>query len=74
MIHDPAEAAARMVRFVRDGAITAACGTRIPAACDSICLHGDGTAAVAIAGAVRRALEADGLELAPMEGRRARLL
>ena len=70
MIHDPAEAAARMVRFVRGGAIVARSGRRIPAACDSICLHGDGPEAVAIARAVRAALEAEGIVLAPMTGRR----
>ncbi|TFL19638.1 LamB/YcsF family protein [Jannaschia formosa] len=69
MIHDPEEAAARMVRFVRDGAIHVRSGKAIPAACDSICLHGDGPEAVAIARAVRAALEAEGVTLAPMEGR-----
>lgn len=70
MIHDPAAAAARMVRFVRDGAIHAASGRVIPAACDSICLHGDGPEAVEIAWAVRRALEEAGIALEPMTGRR----
>ncbi|CTQ33028.1 LamB/YcsF family protein [Jannaschia rubra] len=70
MIHDPEEAAARMVRFVREGAILSNGGRRIPAACDSICLHGDGPEAAAIGRAVRTALEADGVSLAPMEGRR----
>ncbi len=70
LIHDPAEAAARMVAFVKGGAIVAASGRRVPAACDSICLHGDGPEAVAIARAVRSALEAEGIALAPMTGRR----
>lgn len=69
MIHDPAEAAARMVRFVRDGAIVSRSGRRVPVACDSICLHGDGPEALAIARAVRSALEGTGITLAPMEGR-----
>jgi UPF0271 protein len=70
MVHDPAEAAARMVRFVRDGAIHARSGKAIPAACDSICLHGDGPEAVAIARAVRDALQSEGVTLAPFDGRR----
>ena len=70
MIHDPEEAAARMVRFVSSGAIRSASGRAIPAAIDSICLHGDGPEAVAIARAVRAALEAEGIELAPMVARR----
>jgi UPF0271 protein len=69
MVHDPEVAAANMVRFVREGAIFARSGKRIPAACDSICLHGDGPEAVAIARRVRAALEAEGIALAPMEGR-----
>ena len=70
MLHDPAEAAARMVRFVRAGAIESVGGRSVPVACDSICLHGDGPAAVAIARAVRAALTEAGLALAPMTGRR----
>lgn len=69
MVHDPDEAAERMVRFVRDGAIHARSGRVIPAACDSICLHGDGPEAVAIARAVRAALEVEGVTLAPFAGR-----
>jgi UPF0271 protein len=69
MIHDPEEAAARMVRFVRDGAIHTRSGRAVEAACDSICLHGDGPEAVAIARAVRAALEAEGVTLAPFPGR-----
>ena len=69
MVHDPEEAAARMVRFVKAGAIFAASGREIPAACDSICLHGDGPTALAIARAVRGALESEGIALVPMEGR-----
>ena len=69
MIHDPAEAAARMVAFVKDGAIIANSGATVPAACDSICLHGDGPEAVAIARAVRATLEVEGITLAPMSAR-----
>lgn len=71
MVHDPEEAAARMVEFVKAGAIIANSGAKIPAACDSICLHGDGPEAVAIARAVRAALEAKQVTLAPMAARTA---
>lgn len=70
MIHDPDVAAARMVAFVKEGAIIANSGQVVPAACDSICLHGDGPEAVAIARAVRAALKAEGIALAPMTARR----
>ncbi|CTQ50279.1 LamB/YcsF family protein [Jannaschia donghaensis] len=69
MVHDPQEAAARMVEFVKGGAIVANSGRAIPAACDSICLHGDGPEAVGIARAVRTALEAANVTLTPMVGR-----
>tara|TARA_R110002124_G_scaffold70224_14_gene188408 strand:- start:1360 stop:2130 length:771 start_codon:yes stop_codon:yes gene_type:complete len=70
MVHDPNDAAARMVAFVKSGAIIANSGRQIPAACDSICLHGDGPEAVAIARAVRAGLETEGITLAPMQGHR----
>lgn len=61
VIHDPAEAAARIVRMVRAGAIETVSGAAIETPIDSICMHSDTPAAVAIAGTVRRALEADGI-------------
>ena len=70
MVHDPDEAARRMVRFVAEGAVFATDGTRVEVAVDSICLHGDGPAALAIARAVRTALEGAGVPVAAMAGRR----
>ena len=66
VIHDPARAAARMVEMVQAGAIVAESGRRIPTRIDTICLHGDTPEAVAIARAVRSALEAAGVTLAPL--------
>ena len=71
MVEDPDEAAARMVAFVRQGGVSTRSGAVVAAACDSICLHGDGPTALAIARAVRAALEAEGVTLAPFAGRRA---
>ena len=65
MVHDPAEAAARMVAAVRAGAVTAIDGSVVPVACRSICLHGDGPTALPIARAVLAALKADGVTVAP---------
>lgn len=61
VIHDPARAAARMVEMVQAGAIIAESGRHIPTRIDTICLHGDTPEAVAIARAVRAALEAAGV-------------
>ncbi len=69
VIHDPAQAGRRMARMVAAGAIVTESGLRIPAAVDTICLHGDGPTALAIAQAVRAALEADGVSLRPFKGR-----
>lgn len=63
VIHDPALAAARVVAMVRDGAIHAASGRRIPTRIDTVCVHGDTPEAVATAHAVRAGLKATGLDL-----------
>lgn len=65
VIHDAAEATARMVRMVRDGALETVSGARIPCPIDSICVHSDTPGAVAVAAQVRAALEADGIAVAP---------
>ncbi|SEL18085.1 UPF0271 protein [Roseovarius azorensis] len=68
VIHDPATAAARMVEMVRAGAIVTTSGKRIPSRIDTICLHGDTPTAVAIARAVRGALNEQGVTLRMFEG------
>ena len=65
MVHDAAEAAQRVVRMVEESAIVAEDGTRVPTDIHSICVHGDGPNAIAVARAVREALEARGLSLRP---------
>jgi UPF0271 protein len=61
VIHDAAEAGARMAQMVREGAIITRSGKRIAAQIDTICLHGDTPEAVDIARAVRGTLEAEGV-------------
>ncbi|EBA09204.1 LamB/YcsF family protein [Sagittula stellata] len=70
VIHDPEHAAARIVRMVRAGAILPEEGEAIPAAVDTICLHGDGATALEIARAVRAALVEAGIAVRAFEGRR----
>ncbi|SEF54905.1 UPF0271 protein [Thalassococcus halodurans] len=69
VIHDPEVAAKRVVAMVKAGGIIAESGLVIPAAVDTICLHGDGATAVKIAKAVRQALLDEGIELAQFQGR-----
>ena len=61
VIHDPAIAAKRAVRMVLDREITAASGRKLPTRFESLCVHGDEPTAIAVARAVRAALEAAGV-------------
>lgn len=63
VIHDAAAAAARAVRMIGEGAIETVGGRRIEVPIDSICVHSDTPEAVAIAGAVRLALESAGVAI-----------
>lgn len=58
VLHNPDEVAARVVRMAVDHKVTAIDGTDIDVTADSVCLHGDSPGAVAMAKAVRQALEA----------------
>ena len=61
VIHDPQVAAARVLEMVREGAIVARSGRRIPTRIDTVCLHGDEPSAVALAKGVRAGLEEAGV-------------
>lgn len=65
VIHDAEAAAARVLEAIERQAITTVTGKRIPVRIDSVCVHGDNPAGVAIARAVRARLEAAGLTIAP---------
>jgi len=66
VIDDPAQCAERAVRMVVDGMATSADGVRIALRADSVCVHGDTPNAVAAARAIREALRAAGVEVAPL--------
>jgi 5-oxoprolinase (ATP-hydrolysing) subunit A len=61
LITDPASAAAKALRIVRDHAVVSIEGTEVPMRADTLCLHGDNPHALAIARAVREALEGAGV-------------
>ena len=65
LVHDPVAVAERAVRMAVDGEVVAVDGTRVPLYVASICVHGDTAGAVELARAVRTALGAAGLALAP---------
>jgi UPF0271 protein len=64
VIHDPAAVVARVRAMLRDRAVTATDGSRLPLAMDSLCLHGDTPGAVALAVALRAAILAEGWRIA----------
>lgn len=65
VIHDTDEALARVVKMIKEGKVTAIDGTEIAVQCDSICVHGDNSSAVAFVTAIRRRLAAEQIQCAP---------
>lgn len=65
VLHDQDQIAQRVVRMVREQAVTSVNGKIIKMKVDTVCIHGDTPGAVEIGRAVRRALERDGITIAP---------
>ncbi|MEQ9693010.1 5-oxoprolinase subunit PxpA [Shimia sp. SDUM112013] len=63
MIHDPQEAAERLVAFLKTGKMPVIDGDPIALRAESICVHGDGPAAVNMAREIRARLQAEGVQL-----------
>ena len=62
---DPAEVAERAVTMVTRGFVASADGAAVPVQARSLCIHGDTPGAVALASAVRHALEQASVRLVP---------
>lgn len=65
VIHDAALAAERVLRMVEDQEVVTVTGKVLKVAIDTICVHGDNPAAVAMARTVRQRLEAAGIAVKP---------
>ncbi len=65
LLHDPGEVAKRARRLVSDGVVRAVDGSDVAVRAESLCVHGDSPGAVAMAEAVRTALESDDVTLTP---------
>jgi UPF0271 protein len=65
VLHDPKAIAERVVRMVQDGAVVSVTGKMMKMRTDTVCIHGDTAGAVEIARAVRQALDAAGIKVAP---------
>jgi UPF0271 protein len=65
-LRDPQAMAEKSVRLIREGKVRSAAGTDLDLRVESICVHGDAPNAPEIAQAIRRALEAEGIEVVPL--------
>ena len=66
LLEAPEDAAAQAIAIARDGRVTASDGSTVRVRADTLCLHGDTPGALRIAAAVRDALEAAGITVAPL--------
>jgi UPF0271 protein len=66
MIRDADAAVRQVLSFIEEGALISRSGKRIKTRLHTFCTHGDEPTAVAVAGAVRRALEAQGIGVVPL--------
>ncbi|RGE42657.1 LamB/YcsF family protein [Comamonas testosteroni] len=68
VLHDENLIAQRMLTLVRDGVIEAVDGSMVRVEADSICVHGDSPGAVAIARALRKQFEQEGVQITSFVG------
>jgi UPF0271 protein len=61
LLHDPAEAAERVHRMLREGKIRAVDGNNVRVQAETICVHGDTPGAVEFARTLRARLEGEGI-------------
>lgn len=69
LLHDPAEAAERVLRMLKEGKIRAVDGTDISVRAETICLHGDTPGAVQFARTLRTRLKGEGIIIGAPEKR-----
>lgn len=67
MITDEEEAIRRVIRMVKEQKVTAITGKDIDIKADSICVHGDGAKALAFVERIRKAMQAEGIEICSLE-------
>jgi UPF0271 protein len=68
LLSDPDVVAARVLRLVTEGVVTTVDGSDVPVRAESVCLHGDSPGAVAMARAVRAALDGAGVPVVAFAG------
>jgi UPF0271 protein len=63
LLHDPEEAAVRMLRILREGKVASVDGAEVDLKAETICVHGDNPGAVEFARALRSSLEEAGVRI-----------
>ena len=63
VITDPQTAIDRTLKMVKKGRVTCASGKEIELAANSVCIHGDNPSAIEFAAKIRKALEAENVEI-----------
>ena len=63
LLHDPSDAAPRVLRMLREGKVRSVDGKDVDVRAETICLHGDNPEAVDFARALRSQLEKEGVAL-----------
>jgi UPF0271 protein len=63
LLHDPEEAAVRVLRMLREGVVRSVDGTDVGVHADTICVHGDTPGAVDFARSLRERLETNGVSI-----------
>ncbi len=61
LLHDPNEAAARVVRMLREGKVRSVDGVDVDVRAETVCVHGDTPDAVEFARVLRSRLEKEGV-------------
>jgi UPF0271 protein len=67
LLHDPEEAAGRVLRMLREGVVRSVEGKDVAVSAETICLHGDTPGAVEFARALRSRLEEEGVLISAPE-------
>lgn len=69
LLHNPIEAADRVIRMVGERKVRALDGTDVTVCAETVCVHGDTPGAVAFASALRAALIENGAQISPPQPR-----
>ena len=70
LLHDPKEAAQRVLRMLREGKVRSVEGRDVEVRGDTICVHGDTPGAVEFACELRTQLEGEGVRISPPQSAR----